>query len=216
MPNQQKLAREFVLLDNFYVNGDSNADGFNWSTAAIASDYVQKLWPASAAGRRQQSDFEGGEPAAVPPAGYLWTNAAQAGVSLKNYLASPANADQAGAFLKDLAEFEKTGQMPRLVLVRLGGSASDNDRALGRIVQGVSKSRFWPKAAIFVLAASAGERVPRSGLRDLAIREAARGGQQHVQHDLDAAHHRADSRLAPHDAVRRGGAPHVVMLPVHA
>jgi len=74
-------------------------------------------------------------------------------VSLKNYLASP---DPAGSFLKDLAEFEKTGEMPRLVLVRLGGNASDNDRALGMIVQGVSKSRFWPKAGIFVLAASAG------------------------------------------------------------
>ncbi len=156
MPNQQKLAREFVLLDNFYVNGDSEADGFNWSTAAIASDYVQKLWPSSAAGRRLQSDFEGGEPAAVPPAGYLWNNAAQAGVSLKNYLASPANAGQASAFLRDLAGFEKTGQMPRLVLLRLGGSAPDNDCALGRIVQGVSKSRFWPKAGIFVLAASGG------------------------------------------------------------
>ena len=44
-PNQHKLAREFVLLDNFYVNADVSADGHNWSTAAIAPDYVQKMWP---------------------------------------------------------------------------------------------------------------------------------------------------------------------------
>ena len=44
-PNQHKMAREFVLLDNFYVNADVSADGHNWSTAAIAPDYVQKLWP---------------------------------------------------------------------------------------------------------------------------------------------------------------------------
>ena len=39
-PNLHKLAREFVLLDNFYVNADVSADGHNWSTAAIAPDYV--------------------------------------------------------------------------------------------------------------------------------------------------------------------------------
>ncbi|HEY5508641.1 MAG TPA: bifunctional YncE family protein/alkaline phosphatase family protein, partial [Paludibacter sp.] len=30
-PNQHALAREFVLLDNFYVNGEVSADGHNWS-----------------------------------------------------------------------------------------------------------------------------------------------------------------------------------------
>jgi hypothetical protein len=48
-PNLHKIAREFVLLDNFYVNADVSADGNNWSTAAIAPDWVQKLWPTPAA-----------------------------------------------------------------------------------------------------------------------------------------------------------------------
>ncbi|MGC8164986.1 hypothetical protein ACP3WT_25255, partial [Salmonella enterica] len=30
-PNQHALAREFVLLDNFYVDGEVSADGHNWS-----------------------------------------------------------------------------------------------------------------------------------------------------------------------------------------
>ena len=38
-------------LDNFYVNADVSADGHNWATAAIAPDYVQKMWPNSYAGR---------------------------------------------------------------------------------------------------------------------------------------------------------------------
>ena len=84
-PNLHKLARQFVLLDNFYVNSDVSADGHNWSTAAIAPDYVQKLWPNSYAGRRKTYDYEEGDPASIPPAGYLWTNAAAAGVSLRNY-----------------------------------------------------------------------------------------------------------------------------------
>ena len=76
------------------------------------------------------------------------------------------DAERAKVFLEDLAEFEKTGQMPALILLRLGndhtsGTAAgkvaplsafaDNDYALGQIVEGVSRSRFWPATAIFVL-----------------------------------------------------------------
>jgi DNA-binding beta-propeller fold protein YncE len=84
-PNLHKLAREFVLLDNFYVSADVSAAGHNWSTAAISPDYVEKMWPNQYAQRRKTYDFEEGDPAALPPAGYLWTNAAMAGVSMRNF-----------------------------------------------------------------------------------------------------------------------------------
>jgi hypothetical protein len=50
-PNQHKLAREFVLLDNFYVDGEVSADGHNWSTSAHAYGLFgkklgNKLWRA--------------------------------------------------------------------------------------------------------------------------------------------------------------------------
>jgi DNA-binding beta-propeller fold protein YncE len=201
-PNQHKLAREFVLLDNFYVNSDVSADGHNWSTAAIAPDYVEKLWPNSYAGRRKLYDYEGQDPAAAPPAGYIWSNAHAAGISIRNFgyfvnnrpnaplngeqvasvrdpvLAPLTNrnyrgfdldypdAERARVFLAELAEYEKTGQMPRLILMRLGNdhtsgtaagkiaplaAVADNDHALGMIAEGVSKSRFWPSTAIFVI-----------------------------------------------------------------
>ncbi len=84
-PNFHRMAREFVLLDNFYVNSDVSADGHNWATAAIAPDFTQRMWPSQYAGRSKVYNFEGGEPANSPPAGYLWTNASQAGVSIANY-----------------------------------------------------------------------------------------------------------------------------------
>lgn len=34
IPNQRKLARDFVLLDNFYANGGNSADGHQWVTQA--------------------------------------------------------------------------------------------------------------------------------------------------------------------------------------
>jgi YVTN family beta-propeller protein len=202
-PNQHKLAREFVLFDNFYVNSDVSADGHNWSTAAIAPDYVQKMWPNSYAGRRKRYDYEGQERASAPGAGYLWSNAAPKGISMRNYgyfvdnlptaagegevqisgvrdpiLARVTNpqyrsfdlnysdVDRAKVFLKDLAEFEKSGQMPHLMFMKLGndhtfGTAAgkiaplslvaDNDYALGLLVEAISHSRFWSSTAIFVL-----------------------------------------------------------------
>jgi YVTN family beta-propeller protein len=94
-PNHHKLAREFALFDNFYVNADISADGHHWSTAAISNDYVEKFWRSNAARRRPVYDFEGQEATAAPPAGYLWTNAALAGLSLRNfgyYVENKANA----------------------------------------------------------------------------------------------------------------------------
>lgn len=201
-PNLHKLAREFVLLDNFYVNSDVSADGHNWSTAAIAPDYVQKMWPNKYANRRATYDFEEQDPLSLPPAGYLWTNAAAAGVSMRNFgymvnnkpnaapgaeqitgvrdpvlakVTNPlfrgfdlnyADVDRTKVFLNELAEYEKTGNMPRLILMRLGNdhtsgatagkiaplsAAADNDYAVGLLVEGVSKSRFWASTAIFIL-----------------------------------------------------------------
>jgi hypothetical protein len=74
--------------------------------------------------------------------------------------------ERAKVFLNDLQQFEQTGTMPRLMFIRIGndhtsGTAAgkiaplsamaDNDAALGMIVAGVSKSKFWPSTAIFVL-----------------------------------------------------------------
>lgn len=202
-PNHRKLAREYVLFDNFYVNADVSADGHNWSTSAIANDYVQKMWPNSYGGRRKTYDYEGGEPAALPPAGYIWTNAQMAGITMRNYGWWAENApaaevkngvqiksvrdatlrpvtnlnfrgfdldyldvDRIKVFLQDLAQFDKQGQMPRLMFVRIGNdhtsglaadkyspkaAMADNDYALGMLIEALSKSKFWSKTAVFVL-----------------------------------------------------------------
>jgi DNA-binding beta-propeller fold protein YncE len=201
-PNHYKLAREFVLFDNFYVNADVSADGHNWATASIAPDYTQRMWPSEYGRRSTYYAFEGGEPANTPPAGYLWSNALAAGLSVRDYGEFVTNKKQAGPdgiqvahvndpslqgvtdmryrgfdlsypdvnraheFLRELKQFESGGDMPRLMIVRLGNDHTngatpgtltplslfaDNDYALGLIVEGVSKSRFWPSTAIFVI-----------------------------------------------------------------
>jgi DNA-binding beta-propeller fold protein YncE len=84
-PNLHQLARDFILYDNFYENADVSAEGHNWASAAIAPDYTVKLWPNEYGHRSKLYDFEGGEPANTPPAGYIWDNALQAGVTIRDY-----------------------------------------------------------------------------------------------------------------------------------
>lgn len=50
-PNQHKLAKEYVLLDNFYVDAEVSQDGHQWTTAAHANDYLEKTWPTAYSGR---------------------------------------------------------------------------------------------------------------------------------------------------------------------
>jgi len=185
------------------VSADVSADGHNWSTAAISPDYVTKMWPNQYADRRKTYDFEEQDPASLPPAGYLWSNAGMAGLSIRNFgymvenkkEIAPTGSDQvdkiddpilakvtnrnfrtfdlkypdmerAKVFLTEFAEYEKSGQMPRLVVMRLGNDhtegtkagaltpqsyAADNDLAVGTIVEAVSKSRFWTSTLICIL-----------------------------------------------------------------
>jgi DNA-binding beta-propeller fold protein YncE len=87
-PNMHALARDFVLLDNFYVDGEVSADGHEWSMAAYATDFVEKTWPLGY-GHNQSGKFpypsEGNFPVAVPAGGYLWDRAREGGVSYRSY-----------------------------------------------------------------------------------------------------------------------------------
>ena len=200
-PNHHALARDFVLLDNLYVDAEVSADGHEWSMGAYATDFVEKHWPLSYGhGKSGKITYpsEGYFPIAVPAGGYLWDRAKQAGVTYRSYGEWVVNGKKPGdpgkakakaleghfdpffhsfdtsypdqkradRFLSELARFESEGEMPRLQILRLpndhtsgtspgkptpAAQVADNDLALGRIVEGLSKSKFWPHMAIFVI-----------------------------------------------------------------
>ncbi len=81
-PNHHALAREFVLLDNFYVESEVSADGHEWTMAAYATDFVERTWPLGYRGdKRVPYPSEGAFPIAFPAGGYLWDRAAAKDVS---------------------------------------------------------------------------------------------------------------------------------------
>ena len=58
-PNHHRLARQFVTLDNFYASGGVSGEGWNWSTAARATEPVQENVSINYADRGLDYDFEG-------------------------------------------------------------------------------------------------------------------------------------------------------------
>ncbi len=147
-PNLHQIARQFVLLDNFYVDAEVSADGHEWSMGAYATDFVKKTWPLSY-GHNGSGKFpypsEGNFPVAFPALGYLWDRALAAGVSYRSYgefvqnngttrmpaLRSHfdpqfhgwdldyADVKRAARFIAELNRFEAEGDMPQLQILRL-------------------------------------------------------------------------------------------------
>lgn len=86
-PNHHALVREFVLLDNFYVESEVSADGHEWSMAAYATDFVEKTWPLNYRGGLGKLSYpsEGSFPIAASAGGYIWDRCRDAGVSYRSY-----------------------------------------------------------------------------------------------------------------------------------
>jgi YVTN family beta-propeller protein len=90
--NHHALADRFGLFDRFFVNAEVSPDGHNWSTAAYATDYLEKTVPSNYSSRGRSYDYEGtnrdeipNDDVAEPASGYLWNLAEKKGISFRNY-----------------------------------------------------------------------------------------------------------------------------------
>jgi hypothetical protein len=176
-PNHHQIAREYVLLDNLYCNGEVSVDGHSWCDAAIATDYNQRSWILSYS---SHGKLPGNQEMEIPAAGYLWDLCRRHGVSFKNYgegarrvpsanrgrWGGGRDMDRVQSWIEDLQAAEKSGVLPRFTIMSLGENhtrgttpgaftpdacVASNDLGLGRIVAAASCSRFWKEMAIFVI-----------------------------------------------------------------
>ena len=176
-PNHHQLAREYVLLDNLYCNGEVSVDGHSWCDAAIATDFNQRSWIMSYS---KHGKLPGNEEMENPAAGYLWDLCRRHGVSYKNYgegaqrvptidrgkWTGERDMDKVQCWIDDLHAAEKTGALPSFTIMSLGedhtrgttpgaftpdASVASNDIGLGKIVEAATRSRFWKEMAIFVI-----------------------------------------------------------------
>jgi hypothetical protein len=190
-PNQHKIVKEFVLLDNFYVDAEVSADGHNWSTAAYANDYIEKNWVTSYGGRGGEYDYEGSRPIAYPKNGFIWDFCQRAGVSYRSYgeFGHRGKATYPGlenhvcknyeGWNLDFKDIDREKQwehdfdsllainaVPKFNSLRFGNdhtsgsrigafsvqaSVADNDLAVGRFVEHLSRSSIWKESVVFIL-----------------------------------------------------------------
>ena len=210
-PNQHRLAEEFVTLDNFYCSGIVSADGHQWITQAITTDYVER---AHAAAWPRSYGYDGRDPLVLAPTGFIWENAQRRGLAVRifgefaqgggsshkwidflrdaegqqlqfsvrstspvpalNAVLEPSYPSfalnipdvwRARVFQERFKEFVTRDNLPNLSVIQLptnhtsGASpgaptpatmVADNDLATGRIVETISKSSYWPRAAVFI------------------------------------------------------------------
>ncbi len=176
-PNHHQLARDYVLLDNFYCNGEVSVDGHDWCDGAIVTDFKQRAWIMSYS---NHGTLPGNDEMSTPAAGYLWDHCRRNGVSFKCYGEGAGRVpkesrgtwkggrdmDRIEGWIADLRAAEKEGELPQLAVMSLGedhtvGTAlgrptpeacvGSNDVALGKIAAAASRSRFWKEMAIFVV-----------------------------------------------------------------
>lgn len=207
VPNHRRLAREYVLLDNYYCNGVLSADGHSWATEGNVTPYLEKAF-----GGFTRSYTFGDDPLTYSPTGHIWDAVLSAGMTFRNYgemdYATPPqgwsvsrlwNEYQNGApgvvfnqnigirrlrnfssrdypgwnmgipdvlrMERFLSEFGRMEALPNLTILYLpqdhgagttpgyptmSSYMADNDLAVGRLVEAVSRSRFWPNTAIFI------------------------------------------------------------------
>jgi hypothetical protein len=84
-------------------------------------------------------------------------------IGFPSYVPDVYRADQ---FIRELKKFETDGQLPNLMIMLLPNdhtsgtrpgmptpqaSVADNDLAVGQVVEAVTKSKFWPTTAIFIV-----------------------------------------------------------------
>ncbi|MEZ6151562.1 MAG: alkaline phosphatase family protein [Pirellulaceae bacterium] len=84
-PNQHKMVDEFVLLDNTYCAGILSADGHQWSTTAISTDYMEKSFAGFPRSYPDGMGIDENDALAYSPAGFIWDNAVAHGKSIRNY-----------------------------------------------------------------------------------------------------------------------------------
>lgn len=80
-PNEHRLAKTFVLMDNFNCSGILSADGHQWTDEAYVTDYLEK----SFGGFTRSYPFDGNDALAYASSGFIWNNVLKHGLTFRDY-----------------------------------------------------------------------------------------------------------------------------------
>lgn len=144
-PNLHALAREYVLLDNLYCNGDVSGNGHPWSTGAYGTDTGERQWMQSYGGH---AEWALKDKDLYPPSGRIWDVCERHGLKYLSYyetwttdnthrnmpkiwedgLKGRRDFENADVFAKELKRFEKEGSMPSLMMMSMREDHTEGTR----------------------------------------------------------------------------------------
>ena len=141
----QALAEESAYLKGYVAPTREPLGQIAWLTSGMETDFFAKLGPAVHAGRLSAEDLARAGRAAAPAAGTLWSNARQASIAAETYGIAGGRPPSAL-----FAAIEAEQSLPRLVVVRLTGSADGQDADLERLLSALRSHDAYAATAIFV------------------------------------------------------------------
>jgi hypothetical protein len=143
-PNVHALVDQFVLLDNYRLESEVSAPGWEFGFSAYATDVNQRTWPASYGAQPYPIGINDGQPAYAAPGGTIWDDALNAGLTVRLYnmpnswvdpisapYAAPLiqsdqdrvfqDADVYKSWLAEFRTYEKNGNLPALEVMPFSG-----------------------------------------------------------------------------------------------
>ena len=178
-PNQHQIARDYVLLDNFYVNAEVSEDGHAWCDLGIATDFRQKSWVTR---YTQHGILPVVGDLAQTANGGIWDDCKRNGVTFMCYHEARAQVpsvnrgtwkdrgrdmNRVQGWITDLHKWEQPGSdMPQFQIMWIGenhtkgttpgaftpdASVASNDIAVGKVIEAATRSKYWPTMAIFIV-----------------------------------------------------------------
>ena len=173
-PNHHEIARRWSFADNFYADSDYAPAGLSWLSGRRPDQWSEATLLYREAGNKApaRSPISG---AAAQEGQELWRHLASHGIDFRTFGEGPSDlgipdqrrADEfIAAIRKDYLEAGKP--LPRFLWVTLPGDATavarpddgypyeashvaDNDLALGRIVEFLSRTPWWKEMALFAI-----------------------------------------------------------------
>ncbi len=107
-PNHHRLASTFVTLDNFYATGVVSAEGHQWITQAMTTDYIERSYTA---GWPRSYPYSGEDAMAFAPTGFIWDNARSHGLAVRIF---GEFTQAAASYPRTWLEYLRDAQSPRI------------------------------------------------------------------------------------------------------
>lgn len=178
-PNHHELVRQFVLLDNLYCDGEVSVDGHHWTNGAYVPDFMSRTWPLQYSGKGAPPLNE--SLSATPSGRiwdqcekkglsyrtyYYHTKKNRSEAWAEARAAGRRDYDYVDVFIEEFKAFEKNDTLPRFMVMALSedhtrgttagaftpkACVASNDVGIGKIVETISKSKYWQEFAIFII-----------------------------------------------------------------